>query len=275
MIDRLSHSTVDTYLTCSWKLMLEKVERVPRIPSWSAVGGSAVHRLAEVLDLADFGIESDSDPTNFAEALELEVAETEERSGLPQAEWMAAGRATREWPKKQDKSWWLANGQQQVDSWRRLVVNGPYQVALIDGQPAVEIEVMAEIAGAPVIGYVDRILEQVNRPDELHVVDLKSGSREPKSSRQLGTYRVLIESTLKIQPRWGWYFMTRKGMGTEPVNLDVYTQGERVQKDFERVWAAIQAGVFVAHPTELCVACGVKPYCHEQHGELADTVSFS
>lgn len=271
-IDRLSHSTVDSFLTCGEKLRLTKIEKIPQTPMWASVGGSAVHRATECLDLADFGLEEDDATFTFEDAFEVEIAEQEARTGIPQSEWIRTGRASKDWPDKQGKDWWLFNGQAQVNGWRSFLERSPWQVMILpSGQPAVEVSFEAEIGGVPVLGYVDRVLEEVRRPEIRAVVDLKSGSREPKSPRQLGGYGLGLKRTLGLDITWGFYFMTRKMATSEPADLTRYHDGS-LDHDYAKVWAAIQAEAFIPHPGDLCGVCGVRDYCREMGGVKADEV---
>lgn len=47
----LSPSQVTSLLTCGEKFRLTRVERVPERPMWASIGGSAVHKITEILDL--------------------------------------------------------------------------------------------------------------------------------------------------------------------------------------------------------------------------------
>ncbi|MDP9820497.1 hypothetical protein [Nocardioides massiliensis] len=50
----LSYSTVNGYRFCPKSFQLGKIKRVEQRPGWAAIGGNAVHRATELLDLAAF-----------------------------------------------------------------------------------------------------------------------------------------------------------------------------------------------------------------------------
>lgn len=54
----LSYSTVDAYRSCGKKLQLQKILRLEQKPGLAALGGSAVHKATELLDLAEFNGET-------------------------------------------------------------------------------------------------------------------------------------------------------------------------------------------------------------------------
>ena len=50
----LSYSTVNGYRFCPKSFQLGKIKRVEQRPGWAAIGGNALHRATELLDLAAF-----------------------------------------------------------------------------------------------------------------------------------------------------------------------------------------------------------------------------
>lgn len=269
-IEHLSHSTVSDLKECGEKVRLAKIEKVPRTSSWSLIGGSMVHTVTENLDRRDFGIEGDG-PYEFTEDTFLAYIEAEEdKYQSDRAEWRASGRASKEWPDKEDYKWWLNHGPKMVAAWRRFLQGPLYQIALFDGEPAIEIGFEEEIGGAKVVGYIDRVLEHIPT-GELVVVDLKSGSRDPMSSDQLGLYRVGLHKKFggRFTPQWGTYFMVRKGATTIITDLTKYSDG-RLDYEYERAWTAVQAGIFLPKIGPLCGSCGVRDYCRAVDGPLAD-----
>ena len=276
MIDfRLSHSSVDDYTTCPEKWRLGRGEKITRRPGWSLIGGNAVHTVTAVLDLRDFGVPSD-DPDNFAEAFAKEADAQEEKTGVPRSEWHRAGRVSKDKPNKEDAGWWLANGQQFVDNWRDWLNASAYSVWITpDGEPAIEIGIELDEAngfgGVPWAGYIDRILE---REDTRGVVDLKTGSREPATARQVATYRLAIGKTMGWQhaPSWGAYFMNRTGLLTTPTPLWDNYPLERLEYEYQQVATGIKNDVFPARPGPLCASCGVNEFCFEWGGDKAAQV---
>lgn len=271
LIQHLSYSTLADWKECGEKVRLRKVENLRGAPSWSLIGGSLVHTITENLDRQDFGIPVDG-PTEFNEDVFLAFIEAEEdKSQSDRADWRAAGRVSKEWPNKENYDWWLHNGPAMVNNWRRFLSGPTYQIAMTpDGAPAIELSIEFELGGVKVVGYIDRVLEHFPT-GELIVVDLKSGSRDPLTSDQLGLYRVGLSARYgeAFTPVWGTYFMTRKGATTLPVDLRKYSDG-RLEYEYDAAWRGIQAGIFIPKVGPLCSSCGVREFCRAVDGSQAD-----
>lgn len=259
----ISYSQVNTYLTCGEKYRLEKVVRAPKIPMWAGVGGSAVHSVTEARDRIRFGLEPKG-PTEFAEAFDLAIAAEVERSGFPTTEWTVTGRASKDWPNKEDESWWREKGPLFCNQWDNWQNQAPWQIWVTpEGIPAIELELHPIFGGMPDVLYIDRVM--VTQDGELVVVDIKSGSRVPDGLDQLGDYAAGMEQLIGIRPTYGTFWMARKGYNTPPENLDYITQ-EMVDYRYERARRGMEAGVFIAHPSNLCGSCPVRKACYAKRG---------
>lgn len=263
-IDHLSHSAVSSLATCGEAFRLKKIARRPETPSWSQVGGNAVHSVTEALDLRDFGIPTDL-PFDFETSFEVEIQRRLGQDDCPPTlEWHAAGRVSKANPNKEGFAWWSENGPLMVaryQTWRR---NSPTDVWLTDeGNPAIELEFLAIVNDVPVKGFIDRI-EQDRRSGELMVVDIKTGSRVPTSTKQLGLYALAVHQVLGRRVSWGAYWMARDGGLTPPENLVRWFDG-RLEYEYAQSWADVQAGRFgPASPSPLCGSCGVRKFCYAQ-----------
>lgn len=200
---------------------------------------------------------SEFDPgTEFATAFAGLIAQ-HNTNPLP---WRAGGKASKDWPNKEDQGWWDANGPKMVAAWIKWrELNPDWQVwEPTEGYPAIEVDVSFEYNGVLVKGFADRIF--VDGHGQLIVVDIKTGSREPDSPTQLALYAMGIEHRFGVRPAWGGYWMARKGFIPTLYSLDPFTN-DMVGgwlADFRR---AVDAGVFVPHLTNLCKSCGVNAYC--------------
>lgn len=279
---RLSYSAVSDFTSCGEKFRLLRVLKVPRVPWWAAIGGIAVHRVTEQLDFGDFtGVparkwrdEVDVYRRLFLHEFEEEILNQEKVTGVPQENFRASGRVTRDWPDREGRDWWEANGPQQVASWRKFLADSPWQVRVMpQGDPAIEICVSWGIGEENVVGYIDRILENTATGD-VAVVDLKSGSRKPTSSQQLGLYGHALSAIFKeeVVPKFGFYFMTRTGETSVPVSLDVYRDG-RFEYMFASVGRAVSQGLFFPNVGLSCSACDVKDFCYAVNGRESGQVA--
>ena len=219
--DYVSHSALNTWLSCGWQFYLSRIQKVPEAPSYWLAGGKSVHESTELFDRLYYGTEKIFDPTTaFTEAWERNFKDAD--NGM---EWRAGGRATKAYPNKEDASWWLEAGPKMVDFWTQFRNDSGFTMwQTPDGQPAIETELNQEVGGVPIKAFLDRLM--VAPTGELVIVDIKTSSKEPVSLTQLGIYAILVEKTFGVRPSLGSYFMARTGELTQPQSLDRYTEAQ-------------------------------------------------
>ena len=145
------------------------------------------------------------------------VKEVEERSNIPSTEWKTAGRKTTSRPDGEDLSFWQSDGLKQVESYHKWYNSSGWKIATMpDGRPGIEWAADVHFGGTPVRMIVDAIY-QVG--EDLVIVDYKTGSRTPFGAVQAGLYASGIERAYGIRPKWGAFFMTRKGELDELLDL--------------------------------------------------------
>jgi RecB family exonuclease len=269
---RLSHSAVEDYSQCGEKYRLRRIAKVPQVPSWALVGGSAFHVVTEHLDNLDFGYD-DGGPETFGEAMLEEIDLRIQESGVLPEYWTASGRASKEWPDKENKDFWLSQGPIWLSTYRRFLASSPWQVWITpDGQPAVELELDWFIGDVQVRGFIDRIYENVVT-GALAVIDIKTGSREP-GPKQLITYHNGLSALWRARewpgepPRWGAFYMARKGFMSEPVDIATPDDG-RLEHDYAKAALGIESQIFLPSTSALCGSCSVRDYCREAGGDKA------
>lgn len=242
----LSYSSLESWLTCGEKYRLQKVIGVKEDSAWYLLGGSAVHEATEMIDK---GEETDA-TTAFNKAWAKQLTTVDDLDKV-----RAGGRATKEWPNKEDSTWWVANGPSLVQSWIDWIT-----ARVNEGWSILEVEhpFEVELGGVPVRGYIDRLLADQN--GQVHCVDLKTGSHAPSSALQLGIYSIGYEANTGVKPVIGSYFMNRKGQPTSPESLIKFTP-ELVGEWFNMARTAIEAEVFVPHASGLCRSCTVADKC--------------
>lgn len=260
----MSHSSLSTWLDCGERFYLERVAGAPQSKAWYLIGGSAFHTATEWLDRGEMG-----DPT-AAFLLAWNQQCEKELVGVDIATVRAGGKATKEWPNKEDQAWWLHHGPimvAQYVAWRDARLAEGWQFfTLPDGSPAVEVPIQIELDGVLVKGYIDRVM--VNDDGELLVDDLKTGSHTPASALQLGIYALGMERHFGVRPILGAYYMARKGELTAPTSLLHYTP-ELVGKWFKQAKFAIENDVFLPHVTSMCSSCSVRQFCSAFGGSFA------
>lgn len=183
---------------------------------------------------------------------------TKYSEGLNPEEIRAGGRATKEYPNKEDGIWWAKHGPLMVDRWIDWRTNSGWQIwRAPDGQPAIELTMMPEMAGVPVKMSIDRIM--VTPEGELVVLDIKSGARTPQSDLQLAFYAAGLDLTYGVRPRYGTYWMARTGITSTFIDLDIMPTGKIV--DMVQMFDATRrAGLFIPN-FKHCTICPFVPIC--------------
>lgn len=242
----LSYSSLDSFLSCGEKYRLTKVIGVAQDPAWYLFGGSAVHEATEVIDRG----ESNSAQDAFEAAWEKQTADIEDPTKV-----RAGGRATKEWPNKEDAHWWRVNGPGLVQSWVTW-----RQVKESQGWSLLEVEFPfeMEIGSVPVRGFIDRVMADAN--GQVWCIDLKTGSHAPVSALQLGIYSIAYEQGTGVRPSIGAYFMNRKADITAPESMSRFT-ADLVGGWFDKARFAIENEVFIPHASSFCRSCVVQDKC--------------
>lgn len=242
----LSFSSLESWLTCGEKYRLTKVLGLDQGQAWYLYGGSAVHEATELLDKGEAATVDEA----WAKAWAKQVARIDDIDKVK-----AGGRATKQYPNKEDAPWWTEHGplftQAWVD-WR--------DARFAEGWKILEVEHAFEIelGGVPVRGFIDRIM--ADQHGQVHCIDLKTGSHSPASTLQLGVYTLAYEANTGVRPVIGSFFMNRKGDISGAESMARYTP-ELVGGWFASAKRAIEAEVFVPHASGLCRSCGVAEKC--------------
>lgn len=186
------------------------------------------------------------------------VKETEDKSGIPSTEWKTAGRKTAARPDGEDLSFWQSDGLKQVEAYQKWYESSGWQIATMpDGRPGIEWAADVHFGGTPIRFIVDAIY-QVG--EDLVIVDYKTGSRTPFGAIQAGLYASGIERAYGIRPKWGAFFMTRKGELDELINLDHLTM-DFYDYSFGAMNHSIQNGWFPPSVGDSCRMCSFTEQC--------------
>ena len=259
----VSHSALNTWLSCGWQFYLSRIQHVPEQPSYWLAGGKAVHEATENYDRLYHGLPTQdafSEIAAFTHFWDINYDGAD--NGMP---WRAGGRATKANPNKEDKNWWFANGPKMINFWTQFRQDSGFNMyQLPDGSEAIETELNQDVGGVPMKAFLDRLM--VAPTGELIVVDIKTSSREPASLTQLGIYAILVEKTFGVRPTLGSYFMARTGELTMPQNLDRYTEARLGSwaKGFE---IAMDNKIFIPSVSTMCGTCSVNRACYAVGGE--------
>jgi putative RecB family exonuclease len=266
MPGHFSYSALSGYVECGKRYQLEKIKRVPQIPSWWFVGGGAFHTVSEEYDRDPANFDEDNIDGIFQAAMDVEF--NERKAKYPDVtKWRAAGRRSKANPDGEDYIRWLDLGPKFVReyiSWRKLT---EWKLWEVGGQLAIELPLDFEVGGWRVRGAIDRVFWGPNGKD-LIVVDLKTGSRMPESDTQLGFYAAGMEVQYGVRPKDGLYYNPRLAKPSRPYELGDYTP-QYIGEMGQQLKKGISGGVFLPHKTRLCDFCPVNHGCATYGGKDA------
>lgn len=249
---------------------VERHKGVSTGSAWWNVAGTAFHesvREWETRSAGDVIMTPDAAAERFPHHLANAIADEVIARGVPLSEWRVSGRATQQYPNKEDRAWWLDNGPEMVAKYVLAQQGRESEVLrLADGQTlALELGFMLRLDDElpPLKGFVDQVL-YFPRTDAILIRDYKSGSRVPVDTLQLKVYRLAIESCFGITASkwWGDYWRARKGEATKGVDLSDRAKVEReVRYRLQIMDRAETLGLYAPNPSDLCGQCGVRPHC--------------
>jgi hypothetical protein len=259
----ISYSAMTTFLECGHKYFLTRVAKVEEHPGWWQVGGNAVHKASEVWDMAvllgqEEALTVDSLWNTHWEAERTLVASF---TTIPESEWRSGGRATKEFPNKENPDWWHKNGPKMIEAWIKWRSNGWNILELQndDGfsQYGIELGINTVLGGAETKMFIDRVM--VTPEGEVIIVDLKTGARTPTSDLQLAFYAAGVEKVFGIRPKWGAYWMARQETTSGLVDLDLMPT-ENVERMIKMFDTARIAGILLPNFSN-CNYCSVINHC--------------
>jgi len=270
----LSYSQLTSARACGERLRLTRLLREDNASERQAVyliGGHAFHAATERFDKTYFSgpvenpfmLGTDCWWTEWAQAL------TEARDAEPdESKWIVAGKPTKAKPNAEDVAWWGDAGENWMDAyveWREL---GGWQPFEAPGGLAIEMDINATFGEALVRNILDRA--EVTPAGELVIVDIKTGSKTPDDPTQLAQYAHAFGQVMDIDaPRWGSYYMARKGAPTPLIDLSSITK-EFLDGEYTTLHRMRASGLFLANPGWGCGHCGVRDFCAAKGGKRAN-----
>lgn len=267
-VKHLSHSSKSTWQMCGKAFELSRVQKVPGLPAWWNIGGSAVHSVTEKYDrMKLMGQERAFHLGSVWEAyFRKEIAEAE--AVEPNR---SLWRQTRRKNPPEGEAGWNQLGPQLAQAWidwRRRV---DWEIwTTPDGQPAIELDISGKLPGCEmeVKAYLDRIFYDPAL-NHLWVLDLKNGSKDADIA-QLGTYRALVEVKYGAVASSGVTFNARKGGLSGPQSLSTWTP-QYAGLQFGRMATAVKGGVFIPNIDSHCTFfCDVSHACYAVGGAQAE-----
>jgi putative RecB family exonuclease len=270
-IKHLSYSTLDAWFSCPKQVELRKIRKAPAVPAWWFAGGSAVHAATEEYDRWTL-LEPTTRPKfsiteTFSSAFMAEVQEIEQKEP-DRTKWRHAGPKTA--PETYDR--WMKLGPLLVGNyitWRRTTDYVVWRDDEDEGDdPAIGIEtdLSCVLPGCEreIKAYADRIFWSPGL-QQIHVIDLKTGTRGPRVPLQFGTYGACLAHKYGITAATGAAFMNREGQLGKTFSLTKYTP-QYVGRLYGYLSRAVDAGVFPAHQGSSCRMCDVQDACYANDG---------
>ena len=205
--------------------------------------------------------------TIWRDAFDSSIAEIEAKTSTNPVDWRVGGRATKQYPNKEDKNWWDENGKKMffdfINAWQESQLEiwvSP------EGVPGIEIGFNQYFGDVLIKAFADLIA--VLPTGELIVVDFKTGKSTPDSAMQLGIYACLMEMQFGIRPTRGYFYSARDAKFEEAEGLSRWTIPVMTEL-FAQFARGLEAEVYLPNIGMACSSCGVKDYCYAVGGELS------
>ena len=205
----------------------------------------------------------------WSQVLSEEVAHERSR-GIEPEQYYTTGRSSKAYPDKEGPRWWFDHGPDFVEQWVTWRDNCGLEIAVLGGEPAIELEVRAKRGDLEVFSIIDRVFTD---GEDLYIVDLKTGSTTPAWPRQLALNNLGLAQNFGVTARFGGFWNPRKGgLAKGWSDLRMY-DADWMWRQVEMARNIRDGGNFVAQPTFLCEAsCGVREYCKAVGGALSLSV---
>ncbi len=238
----LSPSSIGTYRDCPQKFKLSRLDKIPEPSTWAQHVGTFVHEVLEHLYQVD------------PESRTLETLRALAAERWAASDWEARVSALDE-PQGTIKDFKVVTFQYMTNLWK---LENPQEVEL-DGM---EHEVIAEVEGVPMKGYIDRFV--FHDDGTVVISDYKTGkipaarfTPDDKKFFQLLAYAAMLEAsdqetTSRVQLLYLKEPVVHE-LAVTPVNLSV-AKGVIVETR-EGVESACAKGEFPCNVTKLCDWC--------------------
>lgn len=201
---------------------------------------------------------NDSMQALWLDSFQSHVATTKANSGTDPRGWAKAGRATKDKPDGENLDWWEVEGLRQLEAYASWLDTTDWVFVDFDGIPGIEFPIDVAFGSQRVRGFIDAIM--VTPEGQMVVIDHKTGSRTPDSLLQVGLYAAALEVMGYPRPALGCFWMTRKGIHTDPESLERYTP--KFWEDmFSMFHRGLQADVFIPNVGSHCNTCSVRDAC--------------
>lgn len=285
--DRQSVSSIETMGDCGLKYRFQYRDKLPEVPAWWNVGGTAFHSYAEWVEKLLFGAPHGT-AVNMLDSLAASVSgkfeqlfsdeqeKMTDESGVSPEQWRTAAKG------KEGRDWWIDNGTTMAANYlvNRVGWGRAHTLAMLpDGSPAVEVGFAHNFGGVTLKGFIDQVWLRDTRTLGMYAQpvlvprDLKAGARKPGSTFQLGVYdhaarEILgVPSGVKTESA---YYMARKSEDLEVGDAGKAWPLASIAYRAQTTAAADAADNFIARPSEFCGSCAFRTACPIMNGGSAE-----
>ncbi len=252
-----SVSQLQSYVRCGYAYYLDRIIKVPGRKALWFTQGTAVHEALSEYEQSFRRMDLETVQGHFRRVWHQEL----EADFLVQPDltmWMVGGR--KKWQTDHDTR--HALGLQQVADYvlANDLDNPIRPVEIMEGMAGSELGFELDFKGVRVLGYIDLIMEDT-RTGAVFPWDIKTGAHVPQDPYQMATYKHAIERMLDVEVDWGFWWMSKSGGLSAPMDLRPYTF-DRVADWYRQIEDGISNGVFLANPGDPCFTCTAKPWCN-------------
>ena len=255
-----------SFAQCAEAFRLSRVAKAPSRPAAWFPHGTAYHHAIEEYELSGRRHSKELLELLFIDHYRNEIAKLKEQHP-EESDWMTGGRK-KGWNDVEDREkigvWQVHDyvdfAEATKDLWRiHRLSNGDY---------ACEVKFDIKLGNVNATGFIDQLREY---PDgSLAPADLKTGTKKPASTMQLGVYAEAVEQLFGVRPQIGMFVkagrpetkakpaehtadqMHSLEEWTTPFLTELFTAMDRMDKQ----------GLFLPNPQEGCErTCGVAEFC--------------
>lgn len=203
----------------------------------------------------------------WADVFMSTVLKVESGTGIASDNWRVGGRRTKANPDGENIAFWQAEGLRQVEAYIAWLDRCGWEIATMpDGRPGIEWNGVVQFGGTPVQFVIDCVY---SNGEDLIVVDYKTGSRSPSGVIQLGLYASAMERMLGVRPKWGSFYMTRRGELEDLTDLSPWGV-DYFEHAFMSMNSQLSLGWFAPNVSDHCGFCSFRDYCVAVNGPKSD-----
>lgn len=255
----ISFSRISTWAACGEKFRLKYVASVEEEPQGALIGGRAIHSTIEQAErLGIPGNPQDSDVDELTTLFTGFFSEQLEEAGENRVRW--SGRASTNYPNKEDKQWWLDKAPEMLRNYL-YVRAADFDAGAVLPSERIETKVLTLLdSGTPLQGYLDAFV--IDLDGQQVIRDWKTGRPGGSNPMQLATYAWAWERTTGSLPTVGEFIYLRTAdPAKRAVRVNLEPLIPLVPSMLAMFEKAHSAGIYHINPGSFCSSCTVRTHC--------------